>query len=238
VAGHRFPRDIILLAVRYYLQLGAAAERIAGILADRGIDVSGRTILRWVQKFGPALSQEIRRYRTPVSTTWLVDETYVKILGKWHSLYRGVDTDGQVLDCRLSRTRDLAAAEAFFRRTMASTGCTPPEHVVTDKATFYPSAIRTCAPGSKHTATGFYNLVISTNRCERNHGYVKSRIRPMRGLKSFACATRLFPALDALQLVKRDFVRVPPIGALCTGGRSYVRARHITTVITRMGQTM
>ena len=50
VAGHRFPRDIILLAVRYYLQLGAAAERIAGILADRGIDVSGRTILRWVQK--------------------------------------------------------------------------------------------------------------------------------------------------------------------------------------------
>ena len=91
VAGHRFPRDIILLAVRYYLQLGAAAERIAGILADRGIDVSGRTILRWVQKFGPALSEEIRRYRKPVSTTWLVDETYVKILGKWHYLYRGVD---------------------------------------------------------------------------------------------------------------------------------------------------
>jgi transposase-like protein len=52
VAGHRFPRDIILLALRYYLQLGAAAERIAGILADRGVDVSRRTILHWVQKFG------------------------------------------------------------------------------------------------------------------------------------------------------------------------------------------
>src|ERR1700681_546160 len=84
VAGHRFPRDIILLAVRYYLQLGAAAERIAGILADRGIDVSGRTILRRIQKFGPALSEEIRRYRKPMSTTWLVDETYVKILGRWN----------------------------------------------------------------------------------------------------------------------------------------------------------
>ena len=58
---------------------------------------------------------------------------------------------------------------AFFRRTSNSTGCTP-EHVVTDKATFYPSAMRTSAPGAKHTATGFYNLVISTNRCERNHG--------------------------------------------------------------------
>ena len=73
MSAYRFPRDVILLAVRYYLQLGAAAERIAGLLADRGIDVSGRTILRWVQKFGPALSTEIRRSRKPVSTTWLVD---------------------------------------------------------------------------------------------------------------------------------------------------------------------
>jgi hypothetical protein len=65
-AGHRFPRDIIL--------------------ADHGIDVSGRTILRWLQKVGPALSDEIRPYRQPVSTTWLVDETYVKIRGTWHYL--------------------------------------------------------------------------------------------------------------------------------------------------------
>src|SRR5438270_11414565 len=76
--------------------------------------------------------------RKSVSTTWLVDETYVKIRGRWHYLYRGVDQDGQVLDGWLSRTRDLAAAEAFFRRTIRSTGCTP-EHVVTDKAAFYPS---------------------------------------------------------------------------------------------------
>jgi transposase-like protein len=91
VSGHRFPRVIILLAVRCYLQPGAAAERIAGILADRGIGVSGRTIRRSVQKFGPALSEEIRWHRKPVSTTWLMDETHVKILGMWHYLYRGVD---------------------------------------------------------------------------------------------------------------------------------------------------
>jgi hypothetical protein len=106
------------------------------------------------------------------------------------------------------------------------------------KLPFYPSAIRTYAPGAKHTATGFYNLVISTNRCERSHGYVKSRFRPMRGLKRFRCATCLFPALDGLQLVERDFVRVPPIGAPCTGGRSYVRARHMAAVITRPGRTL
>ncbi len=166
ISGHRFPRDVILLAVRYYLQLGAAAERIAGLLADREIDVSGRTILRWVQKFGPALADAVRQHRKTPVTTWLVDETYVKILGKWHYLYRGIDLDGQVLDCWLSATRDLPAAEAFFRRTIASTGCTP-EHIVTDKATIYPSAIRKWVPDARHTATGFYNRVISTNRCER-----------------------------------------------------------------------
>ena len=97
MAGHCFPCDIILLAVRYHLPVGGGAERISGILGDRGIDVGGRTIRRWAQKFVPALSKHIRRYRKPLSTTWLVDETYVKILGSWHYLYRGVDHDGQVL---------------------------------------------------------------------------------------------------------------------------------------------
>jgi len=73
------------------LEFVSRHQRIAGLLADRGIDVSGRTILRWVQKFGPAQTDEIRRYRKPLSTIWLVDETYVKILGKWHYLYRSMD---------------------------------------------------------------------------------------------------------------------------------------------------
>src|SRR6266851_1122932 len=235
VSGHRFPRDVILLAVRYYLQLGAAAERIAGLLADRGIDVSGRTVLRWVQKFGPALAEAVRQHRKRPVTTWLVDETYVKILGKWHYLYRGVDLDGQVLDCWLSATRDLPAAEAFFRRTIESTRCTP-DHIVTDKATFYPTAIRSCAPDAKHTATGFSNREISTNRCARNHGYVKSRLRPMRGLKSVDWAKHLFPALDAMQLIERGFVAASCSGLPHAGGRSYVRARNIANVVGQLGQ--
>jgi hypothetical protein len=69
-----FRVKVNLLAVRYYLQLGAAAERIAGLLADRGVDISGRTIVRWVQKFGPALAAEVQRHLRMVARTWLVDD--------------------------------------------------------------------------------------------------------------------------------------------------------------------
>jgi len=143
--------------------------------------------------------------------------------------------NGQVLDCWLSATRDLSAAETFLQRTIGSTGCVP-ENVVTDKAAFYPSAIRGHSPGARHTATGFYNRVISTNRCERNHGYVKSRLRAMRGLKSAACARRLFPALDALHLIERGSVPGLCTGPLHVGGRSYVHARHVADMVNRLGQ--
>src|SRR5713226_1900827 len=143
VSGHRFPRDVILLAVRYYLQLGAAAERIAGVLADRGIDVSGRTILRWVQKFGPALADAVRQHRKRPVTTWLVDETYVKILGKRHNLYRGVDLDGQVLDCWLSATRDLPAAEASFDEPSPRPTAHPSTSSPTKPRSIHPLSART-----------------------------------------------------------------------------------------------
>jgi hypothetical protein len=80
--------------------------------------------------------------------------------------------------------------------------------------------------------------VISTNRFERNHGYVKARIRSMRGLKSFECATRLFPTLDALQLLEHNFVRMPPIGATCAGGHRYMHARQIAALVNQLGRSL
>jgi hypothetical protein len=92
------------------------------------------------------------------------------------------------------------------------------------------------APDTAHTATGFYNKVISTNRCERNHGHVKSRLRPMRGLKSFDCAKHLFRALDAMQLIEGGFITAGCTGLPHAGGRSYVRARRVTSIVDQLGQ--
>ena len=118
---------------------------------------------------------------------------------------------------------------------LSHASCTP-EHIVTDKATFYPSAINAWAPDAKHTATGFYNRVISTNRCERNHGYIKSRLRPMRGLKSFERAKRLFRAPDAWQLIVPGYVASVCTGVPRAGGRSYMRAYKIADVVTELGR--
>ena len=78
--------------------------------------------------------------------------------------------------------------------------------------------------------------MISTNRCERNHGYLKGRLRPMRGLKSVDCAKHLFPALDAMQLIERGFVVASCSGLTHTGGRSYVRAWRVAGIVNRIGQ--
>jgi hypothetical protein len=78
--------------------------------------------------------------------------------------------------------------------------------------------------------------VISTNRCERNHGYVKSRLRPMRGLKSVDCANRLLPALEALQVIERGFLPATCTGLPRVGGRSYVHARIIAGIVTQLGR--
>jgi transposase, IS6 family len=154
--------------------------------------VSGRTILRWVQKLGPALAEAVRQHRKTPVTTWLVDETYVKILGKWRYIYRGVDFDGQVLDCWLSATRDLTSGRGLLPANHRIDGLYPRAHRHR-QSDLLPECHSHVAPDAKHTATGFYDRVISTNRCERNHGYLKSRLRPMRGLKSSVAPSTCSP---------------------------------------------
>jgi hypothetical protein len=93
-----------------------------------------------------------------------------------------------------------------------------------------------CAAVLVDSARSPMGRVISTNRCERNHGYLTSRLRPMRGLKRVDCAKHLFSALDAMQLIERGFVAASCAGLPHAGGRSYARARHIARIVHQLGQ--
>jgi IS6 family transposase len=97
-AGFCFPPDVIVLAVRWYLRFGLSYRDVEELLAERGVEVDHVTIYRWVQRFTPLLADAARPCRHHVGDRWFVDETYVKVGGRWRYVYRAIDHFGQVID--------------------------------------------------------------------------------------------------------------------------------------------
>ncbi len=176
------------MAVRWYLRYGLSYRDVEELLAERGVDVDHVTIYRWVQRFTPEFLEAARPRRHVPGDRWFVDETYVKVNGRWTYLYRAVDQFGQVIDVWLSTRRDLAAARAFFTRALA-TGSIPVE-VTTDRAPAYPRILDELIPTALHDTQQYAN-----NRVEADHGRLKARLRPMRGLKTFRSARTLPPVM-------------------------------------------
>jgi transposase-like protein len=177
-AGFRFPPDVIVLAVRWYLRFGLSYRDVEELLAERGVEVDHVTLYRWVRRFTPLLADAARPCRHAVGDRWWADETYVKVAGRWRYVYRAIDQFGQVIDVFVSERRDAAAARRFFERAIGSTKVTPVE-VVTDRAAVYPKVVDELAPAAWHHTERYAN-----NRMETDHGQLKRRLRPMRGLKT------------------------------------------------------
>jgi transposase-like protein len=177
-AGFRFPPDVIVLAVRWYLRFGLSYRDVEELLAERGIDVDHVTVHRWVQRFAPLLADAARFGRHRVGARWHVDETYVKVAGRWVYLYRAVDQFGQVIDVYASVRRDGEAARRFFHQARTTTGVVPVE-VITDRAPTYPRVLDEMWPAAWHHVERYAN-----NRVEADHAQLKRRLRPMRGIKT------------------------------------------------------
>ena len=114
--GKQFQQDVIIVAVGYYLRYNLSYREVQEILYDRGINVSHTTIYRWVQEYGKLLYQIWKKKNKKSFYSWKMDETYIKIKGKWHYLYRVIDADGLTLDIWLRKKRDTQAAYAFLKR--------------------------------------------------------------------------------------------------------------------------
>ena len=114
--GFRFPPEAIVLAVRWYLRFGLSYRDVEEFLFERGIEVDHVTVYRWVQRFTPLLADAARPCRHAVGDCWFVDETYVKVAGRWRCVYRAVDQHGQIIDVYVSRNRDIRAARRSSRR--------------------------------------------------------------------------------------------------------------------------
>ena len=171
--GYRFPPDVILLAVRWYLRYGLSYRDVAEPLAERGVDVDHVTIYRWVQRFTPLVIDAARPCRHSAGDRWFVDETYVKVAGVWRYVYRAADQHGQVIDVNVSKRRNVTAATRFFETLL--TGRERPSEVTTDLAAPLLRVVDELLPEVLHDTTRHAN-----NKIECDHGRLKVRLRPMR----------------------------------------------------------
>ena len=113
-----FEPHIILCAVRWYLRFSLYYRDVQELLTERGVEVDHSTIWRWVQRYAPELIQRLRPHLKPTNRSWRVDETYVRVKGRWCYLYRAIDSQGATIEFFLSAFRDLDAAKSLFRRAL------------------------------------------------------------------------------------------------------------------------
>jgi transposase-like protein len=138
----RFPAEIILLCVCWYCKYGISYRDLAEMMSERGVSVHPSTIFRWVQRYVPELEKRVRPHQGYRSGSWRVDETYVRVGGRWRYLFRAVDKHGRLIASMLSNWRDTGAAYSFLRKALRTVSDYPPSSITTDKLASYPKAIR------------------------------------------------------------------------------------------------
>src|SRR4051812_17201049 len=201
-SGHSFPPAVIGLAVRWYLRFRLSYADVVEWLAERFIQVDASTVFDWVQKFAPQYQDAAKAHRHRVGPRWSVDETYVKVAGRWGYVYRAIDEYGQVVEVLFREHRDQEGATVFFRSALENTGVTP-HTVTTDKAAAYPPALAQVLPEVKHL-TG----KAEQQRIERDHQHLKGRLRTFRGCKTTRGAQRFCQAHGFLRNLGRGFYQL------------------------------
>lgn len=195
----QYPSDVVALVVLWRLSFKLSLRDLPEMFAQRGMVFSYEAVRAWEAKLTPVLAEDLRRRRHgKVGRSWYVDETYIKVSGRWCYLYRATDTAGRLVDVVFSEQRDMKAARAFFRSAKTVTGITP-DRVTTDGHDSYPRAIRTeLGKAVRHRTNRYLN-----NRIKRDHRGLKGRYRSMRGFKCPLSAARFCRGHDEL----RHFIR-------------------------------
>jgi putative transposase len=191
--------DAVCLVVRWRDRYTLSLPDLAEMFLQRGVVLTHEAVRAWEITLRPCLTETLRRKRRGIiGHSWYVDETYLKVQGRWHYLDRAIDTDGSLVDVRLSETRDLAAAEACFRSAWTVTGAKP-DRLTTDGHSAYPQAIRTIfGEQVTHRTKRYFN-----NHLEQDHRGIKRRYWPTCGFKSFGGAGRFYRLFDEIRAFLR-----------------------------------
>jgi transposase-like protein len=201
--GRHFDREVIILCIRWYLRYKLSFRDLVEMMAERGLPIAHTTIMRWVQRYVPEFEKRWNRYARQAGQSWRVDETYVKIRGRWVYLYRAVDRDGSTIDFRLSPKRDVAAAKAFFRKALKTQGCAPDTITLDGYAASHRAVRELPAENDAWRETKLRSSKYLNNMIEQDHRGVKSRIGPMLGFKHFDRAAITLAGIELLHRIRK-----------------------------------
>jgi transposase-like protein len=180
-------------------------------MADRGIRLTHTTILRWVQRYLPEFEKRWSRYARPVGGSWRMDETYIKVGGRWVYLYRAVDNAGRTIDFFLSRNRDVNAAKAFLRGAMKKTR--PPNKITLDAYAASHRAVREMKEaGELPQRVRVRSSQYLNNLIEQDHRRVKQRIRSMLGFKRFDNAAVTISGIELAEKIQKGQFNTGKLG--------------------------
>jgi len=202
--GRHFDQEVIVLCVRWYLRFKLSFRDLVEMMAERGLPMAHTTIMRWVHHYAREFERRWNRFARPTGQSWRVDETYVKVRGKWVYLYRAVDREGQTVDFRLSTRRDVGAAKSFFLKAIKSQRSAPRTITLDGYAASHRAVREMKTDGEIPESTKVRSSKYLNNLIEQDHRGVKSRIGPMLGFKKFRAAAITIAGIELLRRIHKD----------------------------------
>jgi transposase-like protein len=195
-----FEKEIILLNVRWYLAYPLSYRNLEEMAEERGYSVDHSTINRWVIKYSPQLDKIFRAQKRSVGVRWRMDETYIKVNGKWKYFYRAVDKEGNTIDYLLTAKRDMKAAKRFFTKAIKSNG--HPELVNVDKSGSNKAALNSINEETEEQIE-IRQCKYLNNIVEQDHRNIKRITRPMLEFKNFHCAQKTLAGIELMKMIKK-----------------------------------
>ncbi|HDR4949118.1 IS6 family transposase [Bacillus cereus group sp. FL70] len=200
--GKQFERDIILVAVGYYCRFSLSYRDVSELLRERGVSVHPTTIMRWVHEYGNIIYQIWKKKNKSAHSVWHLDETYIKVKGKWRYLYRAIDKEGHTLDIQLRKKRDHQVAYMFMKRLVKAFG--EPTVLTTDKAPALLCALKKLKHNGFYVYTKHCTVKHFNNLIEQDHRHIKRRFAKSAGFQNLRHASRTIKGIETIHAIYKQ----------------------------------